>query len=73
MSAVLKAVRNMAAAAGAWTIYHVPALEAPYAYAAHAALDVPGVHTLFRETTDRLVDRLARERVADRRLSLIHI
>jgi FkbM family methyltransferase len=65
---VLKAVRNAAASVGAWALYHVPALEAPYAYAAHAARAVPGVHTLFRETTDRLVDRLSRERNAVRRV-----
>ena len=63
---MLKAVRNAAASAAAWTLYHAPALERPYAYAAHAALTVPGVHTVFRETTDRLVARLAREHRADR-------
>ncbi len=50
---MLKAVRNAAASAAAWTLYHAPALERPYAHAAHAALGVPGVHTVFRETTDR--------------------
>ena len=61
---MLKAVRNAAASAAAWTLYRAPALEAPYAYAAHAALGVPGVHTLFRETTDRLVARLVNARTA---------
>ena len=67
---MLKSVRNAAASVGAWTLYHVPALESPYAYAAHAARGLPGVHTLFRETTDRLVDRLARERIAERRMRI---
>jgi FkbM family methyltransferase len=65
---MLKAVRNAAASAAAWTLYHAPALERPYAHAAHAALGVPGVHTVFRETTDRLVARLARENRAARRV-----
>jgi FkbM family methyltransferase len=42
----------------------------PYASAAHAALGLPGVHTLFRETTDRLVARLARENRAARRMRI---
>lgn len=42
----------------AWTLYHAPVLEGPYAHAAHAARSVPGLHTLFRETTDRLTSRL---------------
>ena len=67
---MLKAVRNAAASAAAWTLYHAPALEGPYAYAAHAALGVPGVHTLFRETTDRLVTRLAQENRAARRMRI---
>ena len=67
---MLKAVRNAAASATAWTLYHAPALERPYARAAHAALGVPGVHTMFRETTDRLVARLARENRAARRVSI---
>jgi len=67
---MLKAVRNAAASAAAWTLYRAPALERPYAYAAHAALGVPGVHTLFRETTDRLVARLARENRAARRIHI---
>jgi len=70
VTAVLKAVRNAAASAGAWTLYHVPALEAPYAHAAHAARRLPAVHTLFRETTDRLVDRLSRAHAADRRVRI---
>ena len=67
---MLKAVRNAAASAAAWTLYHAPALERPYAHAAHAALGVPGVHTVFRETTDRLVARLARENRAARRVPI---
>ena len=67
---MLKAVRNAAASAAAWTLYRAPALETPYAYAAHAALGVPGVHTLFRETTDRLVARLVHENRALRRLRI---
>ena len=67
---MLKAVRNAAASAAAWTLYHAPVLERPYAYAAHAALTVPGVHTVFREATDRLVARLAREHRADRRVEI---
>jgi len=67
---MLKAARNAAAAAAAWTLYRAPALETPYAYAAHAALGVPGVHTLFRETTDRLVARLVRGNRALRRLHM---
>src|SRR5262245_52827274 len=54
----LKAARNAAASAMAWTLYHAPALERPYAHAAHAARRLPGLHTLFRETTDRLTGRL---------------
>ena len=67
---MLKAVRNAAASAAAWTLYHAPALERPYAHAAHAALRVPGVHTVFRETTDRLVARLARENRTARRIPI---
>jgi FkbM family methyltransferase len=67
---MLKTVRNAAASAAAWTLYHAPALEGPYAYAAHAALKVPGVHTVFREATDRLVARLRRERRAERRMAI---
>ena len=67
---MLKAVRNATASAAAWTLYHAPALERPYAHAAHAALGVPGVHTVFRETTDRLVARLARENRAVRRVPI---
>jgi FkbM family methyltransferase len=66
----LKGGRNVAAAAGAWTLYRLPALEAPYARAAQAARWVPGVRTLFRETTDRLIARLAREGQADRSLRI---
>jgi FkbM family methyltransferase len=67
---MLKAVRNAAASAAAWTLYHAPVLEGPYAYAAHTALGVPGVHTVFRETTDRLVARLSRAHRADRRVAI---
>ena len=67
---VIKAVRNAAASAAAWTLYHAPVLEGPYASAAHTALGVPGVHTLFRETTDRLVARLTRENRAARRMRI---
>jgi FkbM family methyltransferase len=55
---LLKSLRNSAASMMAWTLYHAPVLEAPYAHAAHAARRVPGLHTLFRETTDRLTVRL---------------
>jgi FkbM family methyltransferase len=67
---MLKAVRNAAASAAAWTLYRAPALEAPYAYAAHAALGVPVVQTLFRETTDRLVARLVSGNHALRRVRI---
>jgi FkbM family methyltransferase len=67
---VLKAVRNAAASVGAWMLYQVPALEAPYALAAHAARTLPGVHTLFRETTDRLIVRLSRSRASERRVRI---
>lgn len=58
LSSGLKALRNGAASAMAWTLYHAPPLERPYAHAAHAARSMPGLHTLFRETTDRLTVRL---------------
>jgi FkbM family methyltransferase len=67
---VLKAVRNAAASVGAWTLYQLPALEAPYAAAAHAARTLPGVHTLFRETTDRLLVRLSRSQTSERRVRI---
>jgi FkbM family methyltransferase len=67
---LLKTVRNLAATAGAWALYQMPPLEAPYAYAAHAARRVPGIHTFFRETTDRLVDRLTRAHRADRNVRI---
>jgi FkbM family methyltransferase len=54
----------------AWTLYHAPVLEAPYAHLAHAARSVPGVHTLFRETTDRLTVRLVRSRRQRRRIRI---
>jgi FkbM family methyltransferase len=52
----------------AWTLYHAPELERPYAHAAHAARAMPMLHTLFRETTDRLVDRLVHARRHYRRV-----
>jgi FkbM family methyltransferase len=67
---MLKAVRNACASTAAWTLYHAPRLERPYAHAAHAALGVPALHTLFRETTDRLVARLAREGRTARRMRI---
>jgi FkbM family methyltransferase len=67
---MMKAVRNAAASAAAWTLYHAPGFEGPYAYAAHAARGVPGVHTLFRETTDRLVARLSSANLAARRMRI---
>jgi FkbM family methyltransferase len=67
---MLKAVRNACASTAAWTLYHAPRLERPYAHAAHAALGVPGLHTLFRETTDRLAARLAREGRTARRMRI---
>ena len=69
-SSGLKAVRNAAAAAMAWTLYHAPLLEGPYAHAAHAARSVPGLHTLFRETTDRLTVRLVSGRRQCRRVQI---
>jgi FkbM family methyltransferase len=66
----MKRLRNAAASVGAWALYQVPALEAPYAYAAHAAHGFPGIHTLFRETTDRLVNRLKRDDLAYRRVRI---
>jgi FkbM family methyltransferase len=54
----------------AWTLYHVPVLEAPYAHAAHAARSVPGLHTLFREATDRLSVRLVKGRRQCRRVRI---
>jgi FkbM family methyltransferase len=60
MTSGIRSVRNAAASAMAWTLYHAPVLEAPYAHAARAARTVPGLHTLFREATDRLADRLVR-------------
>ncbi|HET7218237.1 MAG TPA: hypothetical protein VFJ02_09315, partial [Vicinamibacterales bacterium] len=70
MSSGLKAVRNAAASAMAWTLYHAPALETPYAHAAHAARAMPALHTLFRETTDRLTVRLVRARKQCRRVTI---
>jgi FkbM family methyltransferase len=66
----LKTARNAAASAMAWTLYHAPALEAPYAHVAHAARSVPGLHTLFREATDRLTVRLVRNRRQRRRVRI---
>lgn len=54
----------------AWTLYHAPALEAPYAHVAHAARAVPGLHTLFREATDRLTIRLVESRRQRRRVRI---
>ena len=61
---MIKAARNVAASAMAWTLYHAPGLEGPYAHAAAAARRVPGLHTLFRETTDRLASRLVGAQVS---------
>jgi FkbM family methyltransferase len=66
----LKTARNAAASAMAWTLYHAPALERPYANAAHAARHMPGLHTLFRETTDRLAVRLVSGRREYRRVHI---
>ena len=41
MSSGLKTARNAAASAMAWTLYHAPVLEGPYAHAARAARDMP--------------------------------
>jgi FkbM family methyltransferase len=65
---MIKTARNAAASAMAWTLYHAPALEKPYAHAAYAARRVPGLHTLFREATDRLAVRLVDGRREFRRL-----
>ena len=54
----------------AWTLYHAPGLEGPYAHAAAAARRVPGLHTLFRETTDRLAVRLVGAQRPYRRLHI---
>jgi FkbM family methyltransferase len=54
----------------AWTLYHAPLLEAPYAHVAHAARAVPGLHTLFREATDRLTVRLVRGQRHRRRVRI---
>ena len=54
----LKPVRNAAASALAQLLFHGPALERPYRSVAGACRRVPGVRTLFRETTDRLIRRL---------------
>jgi len=70
VSSTLKAARNAAASTIAWTLYHAPELERRYANAAHAARALPLLHTLFRETTDRLVDRLVHARRQYRRVNL---
>jgi len=67
---MLKAARNAVASAMAWALYHAPVLEGPYAHAAHASLRVPGLHTVFRETTDRLTARLVRSRRQCRRVRI---
>jgi FkbM family methyltransferase len=67
---MIKAARNAAASAMAWTLYHAPGLEGPYAHAAAAARRVPGLHTLFRETTDRLASRLVGGQRPYRRLRI---
>jgi FkbM family methyltransferase len=67
---MIKTARNAAASAMAWTLYHAPALEAPYAHAARAARRVPGLHTLFREATDRLTVRLVNGRRQCRRVRI---
>jgi len=67
---MIKAARNAAAEAMAWTLYHAPGLEGPYAHAAAAARRVPGLHTLFRETTDRLALRLVDAHRPFRRLRI---
>ena len=54
----------------AWTLYHAPVLEGPYAHAAHAARALPPLHTLFRETTDRLTVRLVDGRKQNRRVRI---
>lgn len=69
-SARLKALRDAAASAIAWALYHAPVLEAPYAHAAHAARPLPRLHTLFRETTDRLTVRLVNGRRHCRRVRI---
>ena len=54
----LKAARNGMANALADAVFRAPALEVPYRRLASAGRRIPGVHTLFRETTDRLIRRL---------------
>ena len=58
MTRRLRQARNVAASAMAASLFHAPVLERPYAHAAFACRRVPGLHTLFRETTDRLARRL---------------
>jgi FkbM family methyltransferase len=67
---LLKSARNAAASAMAWTLYHAPAFEGPYSYAVHAAWGVPGLHSLFRETTERLARQLVRGGRAYRRVPI---
>jgi FkbM family methyltransferase len=70
VSSSLKTVRNAVATVMASTIYHAPVLEGAYAHAAHAARAMPGLHTLFRETTDRLIVRLVRGQKQCRRVTI---
>jgi FkbM family methyltransferase len=54
----VKAARNTGANALAEVLFRAPALERPYRSVAGACRRLPGVHTFFRETTDRLIRRL---------------
>lgn len=54
----VKAARNTGADVLAEVLFRAPALERPYRGLAGTCRRVPGVHTFFRETTDRLIRRL---------------
>jgi FkbM family methyltransferase len=51
-------------------LFHAPALERSYRTVAGACRQLPGVHTLFRETTDRLIRRLIAARREIRRVEI---
>ena len=57
-----KATRDASASALAELLFRAPSLERPYRSVAGAFRRVPGVHTFFRETTDRLIRRLVAAR-----------
>jgi FkbM family methyltransferase len=55
---LIKTARNGCAEVVAELLFRMPALEPVYRACAAPARHVPGVHTFFRETTDRLIRRL---------------